>query len=130
MLLFEQSIEVNRSYFQWGISQWAALNCHFRWLEWECKLDETVQLNLTSINFWGSVQSNQLHYIKSFKKIYYRFAFSDSVLAMCLLFQLTSADLCIPFGWQLAHNKRLYSRLEGQLVSSALAICHVCNTIA
>lgn len=48
---------------------------------------------------------------------------------MCILFQLTSVDLCIPFGWQLAHSKRLYSRLKGQLASSELAICHICNTI-
>lgn len=49
---------------------------------------------------------------------------------MCISFQLTSVDLCIPIGWQLAQNKRLYSGPEGQLASSELAICHICNTIA
>lgn len=49
---------------------------------------------------------------------------------MCILFQLTSVSPCIPFGRQLAHNKRLCSGLKGQLASRELAICHIRNTIA
>lgn len=44
--------------FQWGGSQWAAVNCHFRELKWESKLDKTVRLTSASINFGGSVHPN------------------------------------------------------------------------
>lgn len=52
-----------------------------------------------------------------------------TVSAVHMLFQLTSVDLCIPFGWQLAHNKRLCLGLKGQLASGELVIRHICNAI-
>lgn len=128
--------------FQWGGSQWAAVNCHFRELKWESKLDKTVRLTSASINFGGSVHPNG-RFVKSVRSplriagwnfvarwSYYGSDFNSGAFGCvaCCFPPLAPADARLPFGWQLALNKRLCSGTQGtisrQRVSDSSYLLH------